>query len=183
MLMLYELTGSPANNTDLLAVHEEDNTILFSHCGSSGFSIAEKKDAISLRPVRLAHKGVCVLFPGKPGKVTLVNLVGRQETYRMCIVSGEAISTEMEFPGNPVRVRMPIKIHEFLRLVAEEGFGHHWMIGYGEVRSELEQLASLNGVRTVSVSPGCIRKSNPGSVQLRRNPHHERPAMNRSTTD
>ena len=92
-----------------------------------------------------------MLFPFKPGKVTLVNLVGRKDTYRMCVISGEAIRTEMVFIGNPTRVRIPIMVNEFLEMVADEGFGHHWMIGYGDVRAELIYLASLNGVKVVSI--------------------------------
>jgi len=151
MLMLSSLTGSPVHNTDLLIPYKEDNSILFSHCGSGGFSLAEDKEKITLSPVRLANKGVCVLFPGKPGVVTLVNLVGRKDTYRMCIVKGEAVKTEMVFAGNPVRVKFPIPVNEFLNIVAENGFGHHWMIGYGNVKEELENFCKLVGLRYISV--------------------------------
>lgn len=152
MLMLSKLTGSPVHNTDLLAVYEEDNSAVFSHCGSGGFSLAEKKEDIGLAPVRLALTGVCVLYPSKPGKVTVVNLVGRENSYRMCVVLGEAVHTELVFPGNPIRVRLPIEIGEFLDIVAEEGFGHHWMIGYGDVATEISYLASLNDVEAVTIS-------------------------------
>jgi len=151
MLMLSSLTGSPVHNTDLLIPYKEDNSILFSHCGSGGFSLAEDKEKISLSPVRLANKGVCVLFPAKPGPVTLVNLVGRKDTYRMCIVKGEAVKTEMVFAGNPVRVRFPIPVNKFLDIVAENGFGHHWMIGYGDVKEELEDFCKLVGLRYISI--------------------------------
>jgi L-fucose isomerase-like protein len=151
MLMLYLLTGEPIHNTDLLAVHEEDSSAVFSHCGSGGFSLAEHTSDISLEPVRLANKGVCVLFPGRPGEVTLVNLVGRKGTYRMCIVGGEAVKTEMVFPGNPVRVRLPVNTEEFLKIISREGFGHHWMIGYGDLREELVEFCGLTGLRCVSI--------------------------------
>jgi len=151
MIILYSLTGIPVHNTDLLAIYPEDNTFVFSHCGSGAFSLAGNKEKISLSPVRLAHKGVCVLFPAKPGKVTLINLVGRKDTYRMCIVEGEAVKTEMVFAGNPVRVKFPIPVNEFLEIVAENGFGHHWMIGYGEVKEELKDFCKLVGLRYVSI--------------------------------
>jgi len=153
MLMLHELTGRPVHNTDLLAVYKRDNSALLSHCGSGGFSMAKRTDDIVLGPVRLAHKGVCVLFTPKLGNVTLVNLVGREGTYRMCVMSGKAIHAKMVFPGNPLRVKMPISADEFLRVVAKFGFGHHWMIGYGDVRSELVQLGNLVGIKVVSI-PG-----------------------------
>lgn len=151
MLTLYFLTGSPVHNTDLLIPYEEDNSILFSHCGSGGFSLAEDKKKISLSPVRLANKGVCVLFPGKPGKVTMINLVGRKGTYRMCIAGGEAVKTKMVFAGNPVKVKLPIPVNKFLDIVAENGFGHHWMIGYGDVEEELVEFCGLTGTRCVSI--------------------------------
>jgi len=149
MLMLYELTGKPVHNTDLLDIHERDNSAVFSHCGSSGFSLAERRADIELAPVRLANSGVCVLFPSRPGTVTLLNLVGRKDTYRMFVITGQAVPTKMVFPGNPIRVKMPISMDEFLREVARYGFGHHWMIGYGDVRGELLQLGHLLGIKTV----------------------------------
>jgi len=151
MVILYSLTGVPLHNTDLLAIYPEDNTIVFSHCGSGAFSLAESKEKVSLSPVRLANRGVSVLFPAKPGKVTLVNLVGRKDTYRMCIIEGEAVKTEMVFAGNPVRVKFPIPVNKFLEIVAENGFGHHWMIGYGEVKEELKDFCKLVGLRYVSI--------------------------------
>jgi L-fucose isomerase-like protein len=151
MIILHLLTKVPVHNTDLLAVYLEDNSIVFSHCGSGAFSLAEEKKKINLSPVRLANKGVCVLFPAKPGEVTLVNLVGRKETYRMCIVEGEAMRTEMVFAGNPIRVKFTMPINKFLNIIAENGFGHHWMIGYGNVKEELEDFCKLVGLRYVSI--------------------------------
>ncbi len=151
MVILYLLTKIPVHNTDLLAVYPEDNSVVFSHCGSGAFSLAEEKKKISLSPVRLANKGICVLFPAKAGKVTLVNLVGRKDTYRMCIVEGEAVRTEMVFAGNPIKVKFPIPVNKFLDRVAENGFGHHWMIGYGNVKEELEDFCKLVGLRYVSI--------------------------------
>lgn len=42
MQMLYELSEKPINITDLLYMDEKKNTILFAHCGSSGFAIADR---------------------------------------------------------------------------------------------------------------------------------------------
>ena len=151
MFILYQLTGQPIHNTDLLAVYEEDNSIVFSHCGSGGFSLAETKEQIVLSPVRLMNKGCCVLFPAKPGPVTLVNLVGRKGTYRMAIAPGEAISTGMIFPGNPIRVRFKTPIAQILDTIATEGIGHHWMIGYGDVKDTLIDLCDLVSVRSITI--------------------------------
>lgn len=147
MFILNSLSGAPVHNADLLSINKKDDSLILSHCGSGGFSLADKSRKITLGPARLANKGVCILFPAKPGDVTMVNLVGRRETYRMCIIGGKAISTEMVFPGNPVRVKIPIPVSEFLEIVSTEGFGHHWMIGYGSFCKELEYFCSLVGLK------------------------------------
>lgn len=145
-LILWWLSEKPVHNTDLLTHYEEDNTILLSHCGSGSFDIADKAENIHLSPVRLAHKGCCVLFPSKPGTVTLFNLVGREGTYRMTAFAGVAKETGMDFAGNPLRVESPIDAVHLMYRLAEIGAGHHWMVCYGNVMAELEYFAELVGV-------------------------------------
>lgn len=145
-LILYWLSGEPVHNTDLLTHYSENNSILLSHCGSGSFGIADEPGNIHLAPVRLAHKGLCVLFPGRPGPVTLLNLVGREGTYRMTAISGEAVKTGMDFAGNPMRVRCGVDVVYLMYYLAEIGAGHHWMICYGDVTRELEHFAGLVGV-------------------------------------
>ncbi len=146
MHIIHQLTGEAVHNTDLLAVNEREGTLVLSHCGSGGFSLASQPEDISLAPVRLVQQGVCVLFPGRPGPVTMVNLVGRRGTYRMCVIEGEAVPAEMVFPGNPVKVRIQVDVAKLLKGIAENGFGHHWMIGYGQVGEELARLGKLLGI-------------------------------------
>ncbi|MCX7917314.1 MAG: hypothetical protein N2589_04220 [bacterium] len=138
--ILYKFTGNPVNNTDLLDINFNENWAIFSHCGSSSFSLAEEKGKIILSSVRLANKGVCCQFPSKEGDVTLINLVGGRDNFRSFIIQGKAIKTDMVFPGNPVKIMLPLKIEEFLKIIEEYGFGHHWMIGYGHVGDEIEEL-------------------------------------------
>lgn len=151
MKILYELTGKPIHNTDLLYPDKDLNTILYSHCGSGGFSIAKSKEDIRFGPVRLADTGVCVLFPAKAGKVTLINLVGRKGTYRMSVVVGESVECGMEFPGNPLKVRLNRDVMEINRQIAMDGIGHHWMGGYGDVSKELEHFCRLNGIKFINL--------------------------------
>jgi L-fucose isomerase-like protein len=151
MKMLYELSGQPVHNTDLLYPDVKENTILFSHCGSGGFSIADCPDNVHIAPVRLAGSGCCSLFPAKTGKVTLVNLVGRKGTYRMSIMVGDSVATGMEFPGNPLKVKFKKDVIEINQQIAEEGIGHHWMGGYGDFSKELECFCKLNVIRLIKI--------------------------------
>lgn len=145
MKILYELSGKPVNNTDLLYEDKEANTILFAHCGSSGFSIAEGD--IELAPVRLAETGVCSRFLMKSGTVTAVNICGHGEKFRMAIMKGEAIPCGMEFPGNPVKIRFEKSVEDINQEIMANGVGHHWMVGYGDYVEELQGFCKIQGIQ------------------------------------
>lgn len=145
MLMLSWLACQPVHNADLLDPIPDENTIVFSHCGSGGFSLAADCHDIHLAPVRLMNRGVCCLFPARPGPVTLVNLVPTMTGYRMATLYGEAIETDMIFPGNPLRVYFATDYRAILAWIAAEGLGHHWMATYGDWRRPLAHLATMVG--------------------------------------
>ena len=145
MKLLYELSGKPVNNTDLLYEDEEKNTFLFAHCGSSGFSIAGGE--IELAPVRLAETGVCSRFVVMPGKVTAVNICGHGEQFRMAVMVGNAIPCGMEFPGNPVVIQFEKPVAQINEEIMANGIGHHWMVGYGDFREELKRFCKIQNIR------------------------------------
>jgi L-fucose isomerase-like protein len=151
MIILNFLSGGPVHNTDLLDPVPADNAIVYSHCGNGSFSLAPGKDDITLGPVRLMHNGVCALFPARPGSITLLDIVPTLDRYRMAVTFGEAIPTDMIFPGNPLRVRYRADYRAILGWIAEEGLGHHWMGGYGDMRRPLADLAKMVGVELLSM--------------------------------
>jgi L-arabinose isomerase len=115
------------------------------HCGSGSFSLAENKNDIVLSPVRLMNRGVCALFPAKTGPVTLVSLDPRSGGYRCSVLEGEAVRTDMVFPGNPVRVIFKNDTKDIIDWIFNEGIGHHWMIGYGHVANEIRMWGKIVG--------------------------------------
>jgi len=143
MLILTRLTGSPVHNTDLLDPIPAENAIIFSHCGSGGFSLANNLGEVKLGPVRLMNSGLCCLFTARPGPVTLLNIVPKLDGYTMAALYGEAAETDMVFPGNPLRVWFKSDYHQILSWIAREGLGHHWMAAYGDLRRSLGDLAAF----------------------------------------
>ncbi|MCK4422746.1 MAG: hypothetical protein KAV18_01595, partial [Candidatus Omnitrophica bacterium] len=143
-LILTLLTGQPTHNTDWLEPLE-DGSVIFTHCGSGSFSLAESKKDITLDSVRLMGQGVCALFPSKPGPVTLISLISHPDGYQCAVIEGEALSTEMVFPGNPLRVRFNQPVNEIIDWIFDKGIGHHWMIGYGHVGTEIRSWANIAG--------------------------------------
>ena len=143
-LMLALLTSQPTQHTDWLDPMP-DGTVVLTHCGSGSFCLAENPADITLSPVRLMTQGVCALFPVKPGPVTLLSLVPHQDGYQCALLEGEAVSTEMVFPGNPLRVRFRRPVAEIIEWIYDEGIGHHWLAGLGHVGGEIRTLAALCG--------------------------------------
>lgn len=150
MYMLMMFSEQAIHDIDPLFLFEEDNSLLGSHCGSGSFALANSKEQIELAKVRLANKGLCVLFPSKPGKVTLANLVGRKGTFRLSVLVGEATETGMAFPGNPIKIKLPIPIETFLEVVEEYALGHHWIVAYGDYEAYLRRIALLLGIDFVN---------------------------------
>jgi len=149
MLLLYWSTGQPVHFGEILEVNQEENSIVTSHCGCAPPSLAAERSQVEVCPVRLWERGACLRFRAKGGPATFANLVGRRGTYRLCVVEGEALVTEMVFEGNPVKLRPRIPVREFIEVIGEKGFGHHWMMGYGQVASELRAFCKLAGLQAV----------------------------------
>ena len=144
MKLMYDLSGKPINNTDLLFPDEKANTIMYAHCGSSGFSIAEGE--IELAPVRLMERGVCSKFVVKPGKVTAVNICGHGDEFRLSFMVGDAIPCGMEFPGNPVKIKFEKPVSQINKEIMKYGIGHHWMVAYGDFSEELKYFCKINNI-------------------------------------
>jgi L-fucose isomerase-like protein len=163
-LMLTWLTGEATHNTDWLDPLP-DGSVVFTHCGSGSYRLAERRQDITLAPVRLANRGVCSLFPARPGPVTLLSLlpVGSgsgaggsapaADGYQVALLEGEAVPTEMVFPGNPLRVRFAAPVSDIIQWIFAQGIGHHWAAGYGHVGAELRAWARIAGsaVRWVEI--------------------------------
>ncbi len=145
MMMLSWLSSTPVITPTLLNPIPENNAIIFSHCGSGGFSLSKSCSDITLSPVRLMDNGVCCLFPAKPGHVTMINIVPTTGGYKMGILEGDAVETEMVFPGNPIKVKLDQDYRDILSWIIDEGLGHHWMIAYGSFKNELADLATMVG--------------------------------------
>jgi len=143
-LLLFLLSGQPTHHADWLEPLA-DGTVIFTPCGSGSLTLAADRKQIVLSPVRLRTQGVCALFPARPGPVTLVNLVPREEGYQCALLQGEAMPTEMVFPGNPVRVRFAQPVEQIIEWIFREGIGHHWAIGYGHAAAEVRAWAELCG--------------------------------------
>ena len=145
---MHLMSGGPIHNTDLLFADPTDDTCTMSHCGNSAISLARSARDVSLEPVRLMDQGVVASYTGAPGRVTIANLCGRKGTYRLTHYTGQAVPTDMTFPGIPVKVKLEVTVEQFLRDTAAFGTGHHWMVAYGDLSEPLQTFARLTRLKT-----------------------------------
>ncbi|MDD2706566.1 MAG: hypothetical protein PHV34_01050 [Verrucomicrobiae bacterium] len=143
-LILTLLSGTPTHNTDWLDPLE-DGSVVFTHCGSGSLSLAEKQDDIRISSVRLMGQGACALFPSRPGPVTLLDFIPHPDGYQCALMGGEALPTQMVFPGNPLRVRFPQSPKQLIDWIHREGIGHHWMAAHGHWSEELRHWRQMTG--------------------------------------
>jgi len=153
-LVLSLLSGLPTHSTDWLEPLA-DGSVIFSHCGSGSFSLAEHPDEVKLASVRLMGQGACALFTARPGPVTLINLTSAGDGYRCALLEGEALPVDMVFPGNPLRVQFAQRTCDLLDWVHEAGLSHHWMAGYGHWGGTIRAWAKLAGRGLALVEPSA----------------------------
>ena len=73
----------------------------------------------------------------------MLNVLPCGDSYQIAMLTGEALSTEMVFPGNPLRVKFDKPTNEVIEWIHREGIGHHWVVCYGDVSAEIRNLASM----------------------------------------
>ncbi|MBQ6829876.1 MAG: hypothetical protein IJO59_01980 [Clostridia bacterium] len=151
MKILNVLSGDCVNCTDILKPDAEDNTLLFAHCGNTGFAMANSDGDVELCPVRIMEQGVCGRFVCKPGFVTAADLVGHGGTLRMSVMTGEAVPCGMEFPGTPIKIRTERPVLDICEDITMQGCGHHWMVCYGNYKQQLKDYCKRVGIEFIDV--------------------------------
>ncbi len=86
--------------------------------------------------------------------MTLLSLIPVPDGTQVALLEGEALPTEMVFPGNPVRVRFDRPVAELIAWIHEAGVGHHWAIGAGHVGQAVRNWGALAGPGLRLVTPG-----------------------------
>jgi hypothetical protein len=65
------------------------------------------------------------------------------DSYKIGVLFGESVETDMVFPGNPLKVRFKSNYRDVLHWISKEGLGHHWMAAYGDFRETLGNFADI----------------------------------------
>ncbi|MGB9857755.1 MAG: hypothetical protein ACPLKX_06420 [Dictyoglomaceae bacterium] len=137
MYMLREISEKPTSVLDL--VYYDDKGIILWHCGNTPPSIA--KPPLNL-DYHFNHPGMGTTLDGrfKEGEVTLFAFNQDLKNY-LALSAKISYPFEDKFRGSYAYVTdLPISPKELFELILREGFPHHLVLSYGDLKNSIGKL-------------------------------------------
>lgn len=147
MMLGYALTGNSVFFADFVNFIQDNNTVLFWHCGNAPYDLATSKPVCQKIFGGLSTS--CVL---KSGVVTVYRLNSIKGQFMLHVGRGNAIEAEPVLKGSNISVRMRGGNREFVESLLENGIPHHNAIVYGDIAEELKESAKFMGIPIVICS-------------------------------
>lgn len=154
MLLLESLGSGTTYLVDTVDLDADRNVVRLWHCGSAATALAaDPREAT--QSVHCNRKiGVAGNFPLKPGPVIVARLTEDNEGQggsglRLLIGSGESLPAPNRFQGNTADVRLDIDATAFVHALVHEGFPHHTVLAWTDVRPQLRTAADLLDIPVV----------------------------------
>lgn len=137
-----ELAESRPFISDLVSIDKEENTGVLWHCGVAPFCLSHSESC----PVLGEDFGIGGLnaeFALQPGEVTVARFSQNNGDYRLLVMKGEALDTTNVPRGTGAVVKFENPVQEIMDTIIYEGFEHHLGMVYGDIKSELIELARI----------------------------------------
>jgi len=147
-------SGEKTFFADLVIFDEKDDTGIFWHCGAAPACLCKpgSKPCIRKHPVidGGGKKGVAVEFPLKPGHVTVCRIGENLEgNLRLMVFSAEGIETEQCIRSTPLKVKFERPVRGLIDDLIYNGFEHHYVVCYGDVKKQLKEFARLTNLELI----------------------------------
>lgn len=150
VLILQKLCGN-ANFVEMFTTDYQNNKVLISHMGESNPLTARAGSSIKLvkKPMDVTGPGIAtamMLFPFKPGPVTLFNIAPAHSSEFRLITAVAEIEDAPLFDGilSPHFIlKTSRNVGNFLNEYSMLGGTHHLAMAYGDVRASIRHLAIM----------------------------------------
>ncbi|MFC4736847.1 L-fucose/L-arabinose isomerase family protein [Bacillus daqingensis] len=152
MFILNRLSGGKAPYLgDMVHINEENNALVFWHCGAGAYSLA--REATGAQPgVHPNRKlGLTMEFGLKAGEVTLFRVGHTPEGYRLLVFKGEALDVPQRFDGTTVEVAVKQPVQQVMQTLMEEGFEPHYALVHADVTNEIKEIGRLLNLPIVEI--------------------------------
>lgn len=156
MLVLDRL-GAGGSFTEIQALDFDAGVVEMGHDGPAHLAISQSRPL--LRGLDYYHGkrgwGVSVESAVRRGEVTVVGLGQEPDgRFRLVVSEGRSVAGPLLRIGNTTsRVDFGCDPGEWTDVWSASGVGHHWALGVGHRRRELEAVGDLLGVEVVAVQP------------------------------
>lgn len=148
MDVLSRFAEGPAYLGDLVEVREEDDLVVFWHCGAGAFSLASPETGAQAGVHPNRQVGLTMEFALRPGPVTIARFGECADGLRLLVSGGEVLARPQRFLGTAATVRLnaPGSALDKVREWIEGGWEPHYALVYGDVRAELRELGRMLGI-------------------------------------
>jgi L-fucose isomerase-like protein len=148
MLMLNFLSGQTVTYGD--AIHHSGGVLKISPCGFLPYDLAGSPCAVRGFPEGIGFTGLLNSFVMKPGKVTFLRLVEDVGTYHILYGTGTGLSSSKLRGG--YMPSLDVALDGDMDTLIKNYSGQHFALCYGDLSSEIEALARILKIQTVSGS-------------------------------
>ena len=138
LMLEYVLAGSTPWFADFVNIIDENDTLLFWHCGNAPYNLSNDKPKIEK-----IFGGLSQTAALKSGVATVCRLNSIRGEYTIHAGVGEVVETEPLLKGSNLSIRMEGGNLEFIESLLSNGIPHHNGIVYGDILEELEEFAKL----------------------------------------
>lgn len=147
----YYLTGKPSFITDLINIDEEENVIVFWHCGNAAPSLCNRDYPVQMRNHPLAGQGTAFYGALKPGNVTVARFCNLDGKYKLFLMKGEAMPMDRSTKGIMASVKVKRPVREVIEGIIAEGIPHHYSIVWEDVAEAMKQVCGLLGIPVIEM--------------------------------
>jgi len=152
--------GQPNYEVDFGSADAQTGISFLFHEGAMPFSFASDAKSIFLVPASTSMglfqgketSGVAIQGAAKEGLITASKITANPLDGRvaMLILRGKVIAPEQIFPGlSNFFIKFDCNVSEMIDVMTNEGFEHHLVISYSQIRKELEYFAQISGIKKI----------------------------------
>lgn len=146
MLLGYALSEKPVFFADLTYVNEDNDTLLFWHCGNGPHALTKPGRKACIEDI---SGSLLVNMVLKAGIVTICRLNSIGSEFTLHVGRGEVKETEQILNGSHVSVRIGCGNMKFVESSLEHGIPHHNAVIHGDVVEECNEFARHTGINFV----------------------------------
>jgi L-fucose isomerase-like protein len=145
-MMQYAIAESTPWFADFVNLIEEDDSILFWHCGNAPYDLSDEKPKIEKVFGGPAQTAVL-----KKGIATVARINSIRGTYSIHAGVGEVVEGKSYLKGSNLFIKMNGGNMRFVESLLYNGIPHHNSIVYGDILEEIKEFANLMDIPIVVV--------------------------------